>query len=186
MLRSHREIISNKRGELKALKVELKAVAQLADLDMKTALVSTRRHPLWEEEIHIEEELINLQEAFETHAAADESLTQYPKLRRHLVREQRTILRHCVGLIARMQKKQRLPREYDEQDLTYAITKLTRLLITEAMRVDKKIDEEIIEILRPFLSLKQRLQLRQWKSFSPRLYTQLFFYRVSSVWQISG
>jgi hypothetical protein len=165
------------------LKVELKAVAQLANMDLKTAAATTRKHPLWEEEIHIEEELINLQEAFETHAAADESLTQYPQMRRYLVREQRNILKHCIGLIARMQKGRRLPREYDEKDTEYALTKLIRLLVAEAVRVDRKIDDEILEILKPFLSLRQRLHFKEWKSLSPRLYARLVWYRVGSMLQ---
>lgn len=165
---------------------ELKAVAQFANTDLETAVASTRTHPLWEEEIHIEEELINLQEAFETHAAADQSLARYPQMRRYLLREQRNILRHCIGLIARMQKGRRLPRQYDQQDTEYALTKLIRLLVGEALRVNKQIDDEILEILSPFLTLRQRLQLGEWKSFSLRLHLQMFTYRVAALWQGSN
>lgn len=160
------------------MKHALVKLAQLSAVDMKRATASSRRHPLWDEEIHIEEELINLDESLTTHRVAEDTLREYPSMYKHLLKEQRAILNHCVGLIARMIKGDNLPRSYSEADTTYALTRLTRLIVAEALRVGRQIDEEVLEALKPFLSLQQRLQLREWGSFSPRIYAQLFYRRL--------
>lgn len=169
-------------GRVKTLNTALKHLAQLSAIDLKRAVDTKRHHPLWNEEVHIEEELINLDESFAAYRAAEDTLQEYPKMRGHILREQRTILLHCVGLIARMTKGENLPREYNDVDTTYAFTRLTRLIISEMLRVGRPMDKEMLEALKPFLSLRQRLSLREWGSFSPRLHLRLAFHRFAAMY----
>ncbi len=164
------------------MKNALKKLAELSAVDLQRAVRTTRNHPLWNEEIHIEEELINLDETLATARVAQDTLQEYPHMRRHLLREQRAILVHSVGLVARMIKGEQLPRTYTEADTMYALTRLTRLLVDEAVRVGRKIDQDVIDTLKPFLSLRQRKQLGEWGSFSPRLYAQLAHRRLTSAY----
>jgi hypothetical protein len=167
------------------LKQALRAIADLTRVNVREATHFTRMHPLWGEEIYIEEELINLAEAFESAASATESLRDYPKMRLPIIKEQRAILTHCVGMIARMTKGKQLPREYTDQDVQLAVTKLVRLIVGEAMRVGKKIDDEILKSIKPYLSFSQRMHLHQWSEFSPRLELQLLKQRVHMVRQFN-
>lgn len=162
----------------------LKHLARLSAIDIKRAIVTKRRHPLWNEEVHIEEELINLDESLATYRAAEDTLQHYPKMRGHIVREQRVILHHCVGLIARMVKGESLPREYTDVDTTYAFTRLTRLVIAEMLRVGRPMDKEMLDALKPFLSMRQRLALREWGSISLRLYVQLAYRRLLTTYSL--
>jgi hypothetical protein len=139
------------------LKLALKAVAKLANVNMSEAANTIRRHPLLEEEIHIEEELINLQEALNSSEIASETLHRYPAVRKHIIAEQRAILKHSIGMIDRMLQNRRLPRQYTQQDVQFSMRKLIRLLVGEAHRVNKEIDEDILEIIKPHLSWRQRL-----------------------------
>lgn len=166
------------------MKLALKKLAKLSAVDMKRATGTKRHHPLWNEEIHIEEELINLDESLATHRVAQETLKKYPSIHSHLLREQRDILNHCIGLVARMLKGDKLPREYSEADVTYALTRLTRLVVAEALRVGKEIDRDVLEVLKPFLSLRQRVELREWGSFRPKLYVQLAYHRLWSTYSL--
>jgi hypothetical protein len=166
------------------LKRVLKAVANLTQVDIKDAAVFTRKHPLWQEEIHIEEELINLEEAFATGAAAGESLRHYPQMRIPLIKEQRAVLRHCIGLIERMTTGKELPREYGEDDIKFAIVKLIRLIVNEALRVGKSIDEEVLQAIRPYLSLRQRWHLGQWAQYSPRMELEMLKRRFVAARQV--
>jgi hypothetical protein len=167
------------------LKQALHAIADLTRVNVKDATKFTRKHPLWGEEIHIEEELINLEEAFASAASATASLREYPKMRAPMIKEQRAIIVHCVGMIARMTKGTQLPREYSQQDVQLAITKLVRLIVQEAIRVGKKIDDVILEAIKPYLSFGQRMALHQWSEFSPRLELKLLKQRLVSLRQFN-
>jgi hypothetical protein len=139
------------------LKQALSALADLVRVNIKDATKITRQHGLWEEEIHIEEELINLEEAFATNIAAQQSLRDYPAMRLNLIREQRAILTHCIGLLARMAHGAHMPRAYDQRDLHDSMKRLTRLIINEALRVRKSVNKEILAALQPYMTRRQRL-----------------------------
>ena len=139
------------------MKQALAALADLVRVNVKDASNSTRQHGLWEEEIHIEEELINLEEAFATNIAAQQSLRDYPAMRLNLIREQRAILTHCIGLLARMTQGAHLPRSYDQHDAAEAMRRLTRLIINEALRVRKSVNKEVLTALSPYMTRRQRL-----------------------------
>jgi len=69
------------------MKQALTAVASVANVDIRRAALSTRRQPLFNEEIHIEEELINLEEAIKHYHLAAQTLKKYPEMRRHTLKE---------------------------------------------------------------------------------------------------
>jgi hypothetical protein len=163
------------------VKQALKAAAKLANVDLQTAATTVRQNPILGEEIHIEEELLNLEEALATNRAAEDSLKDYPTLHNHIVREQRLMLKHCFGQAVRMLQGRRLPRKYSSKDIEYAISKLIQILIGEAIRVGKHIDKEILETVKPFLTMRQRYELGEWNSISPRLYMQLARHKLATL-----
>jgi hypothetical protein len=165
------------------VKQALRAAAQFANVDINQASATVRINPILGEEIHIDEELINLEEALAVSITANESLKGYPKVHRHIVLEQRLMLKHCIGQITRMLQGKRLPRKYSKKDTEYALSKLIQILVNEALRVGKHIDQEVLESVRPFLTLKQRKELGEWSSFSPRVYLQMAHHKVTSIWQ---
>jgi hypothetical protein len=167
------------------LKQALDAVAKLANVNLDQAVQTVRHNPILGEEIHIEEELINLEESLASHRVADHSLRNYPKLYHHVVREQRLMLKHCCGQLVRMLQGRRLPRRYSEKDTQYALSKLIQILITEALRAGKHIDNETLSTVKPFLTLRQRKELGEWGSLNPRMYLQLMRHKFTSIWQTS-
>lgn len=149
------------------MKLALKAAAKLANINVTEAAKTVRQHPLLNEEIHVEEELINLQEAFSSNEITADTLANYPKMRRHIVAEQREILKHTIGLIHRMIDKKRLPRQYSEADVQFSLKKLIQLLVSETQRVNREIDEDIMDIIKPFMSWRQRMLYALPDSLSP-------------------
>lgn len=143
-------------------KAALKAVSRLTRIDLITAVRTKRHNPILDSEIHIGEELINLQESLDSYYAAGETLQQYPKVRSHIAREKQVILKHCIGLIVRMMHGRALPYAYSQKDIEYSVRKLVQLVFEEARRTGKRIDDETIEIFKPFLSLRQRVEMREW------------------------
>lgn len=162
----------------------LKAIAKLTGIDLNVAAATTRRQPLFDEEIHIDEELINLQETFWSMQRGRDTLKNYPRMLRHAVHEQEQIMKHCIGQVVRMARGQRMSRDYSQKDTTYAMTKLVRILMSEAMRSKQTIEDDVLEAIRPYLSIRQRLMLREWSSFSPRLQAQLALRRLTALAQI--
>lgn len=138
------------------MKLALQAAAKVADITMAEAARTVRKHPLLEEEIHISEELINLEESLQTHGVGSEVLKSYPKLQRHIQAEQKQIIKHSIGLIDRMLHQRRLPRHYTRHDTEYSLKKLIRLIVAEAQLVNKEIDDDVMKLLRPFLTRRQR------------------------------
>ncbi|GAC1392470.1 MAG: hypothetical protein NVSMB46_08450 [Candidatus Saccharimonadales bacterium] len=165
------------------MKIALKAVAKIAEIDYTVATHSTRKNPLFNQEFQIEEELINLKESLETYEAVTEALDDYPKLKRHMIREQKAIVKHSVSLLSRMVQGTRMEHDYSERDIVVGLTRLVRLIIDEALRLEKTIDAELITTLRPFLSFRQRLSLREWHDFNVSGYAKMFLYKLSSLSQ---
>jgi hypothetical protein len=155
----------------------LRALAKLTQIDLVTAVKSKRHNPILDSEIHIEEELINLQESVDSLHTAGDALRDYPKMYSHISREKRAILKHCIGLIARMVYGKELPRPYDKEDVDYAIRKLIRVVMLEAQRTGRKIDDATLAKFRPFLSVRQRVQMRD---FSMDLVVQASQFRRAS------
>jgi len=143
-------------------KLALKAVAGLSRIDIRTAAKTTRHNPIMDTEIHIEEELINLKETLDSYHAAGGTLRRYPKIRLHVLKERKIILQHCIGLVERMLRGGRLPYSYTTQDIDYAVRRLVQLVVDDARKTGRKIDEDIIEIFRPFMSVRQRVAMREW------------------------
>lgn len=134
----------------------LKAVARLTHVDIRDAVSIVRKNPILGDEIHIEEELINLEEAISTYHLAGSSLDAYPDMKQHLLREKRLVLKHCIGLIARMIQGKELPRAYTVVDVNNAVRRLVRLVVRDAERANIRIDDEVMRVMHPLLSFRQR------------------------------
>lgn len=165
------------------MKIALKAAAQLADINIRSAATTVRHNALFDEEIHIEEELINLEEVLAARTVAQGSLSSYPKVRRHMMQERKEVMEHCVGLIIRMLQGKRLPRRYSEKDTEYALTRLVRMIVDEARRIEKEIDQDVMDVIRPFLSFKQKIALREWSVPNVWLGFQIIRRKLLSRWQ---
>lgn len=143
-------------------KAALKAVSKLTRIDLVSAAQTKRHNPILDSEIHIEEELINLQESLDSYYAAGDTLQQYPKIRKHIAQEKRAITKHCIGMLVRMMHGRKLPHAYSQQDIEYALGKLVQLVVEEARKTNKRIDDDAMEVLRPFLTVRQRVEMREW------------------------
>ncbi|HVS59007.1 MAG TPA: hypothetical protein VHD60_04740 [Candidatus Saccharimonadales bacterium] len=137
-------------------KVALRAVARLAHINVYDAYTVVRHNPLLGEEIHIEEELINLEELIKTYHMGGGSLNRYPSMKQHILREKRLVLKHCIGLIIRMLQGKRLPRSYTSVDIKHAIRRLVRLVIEDAQKAHIRLDDEVLHGVQPLLSWRQR------------------------------
>lgn len=166
------------------MKQALAKLAQFQRIDLRNVINVKRRHPLWNDEIHIEEELINLEESIHIQRVGADTLKQYPKIHEHVKKEHRIILKHCIGLVSRMLQKEQLPRDYTDADTLFALTRLIRIVVSESLLAGRKIDSEILTVIRPFLSLKQRLQLREWGSFSIHLHRRLLQYQLGKTYTV--
>ncbi len=144
------------------LKSVVWAVARLTRIDPVVAVKSRRHNPILDSEIHIEEELINLKESIESYTAAGETLQQYPKMHAYIAREKRAILKHCIGLTVRMLHGRSLPRPYDRQDMEFAVRRLVQLIVFEARAQGQRLDDELMNRFRPFLTVRQRVALRDF------------------------
>jgi hypothetical protein len=141
-------------------KTALRAVAQLGHIDIPSSVRVVRRHPLFDDEIHIEEELINYQEAVQAYHAMN-TLQDYPEIRAHVAQEKRLILKHCVGMLVRMMYRKRLPQHYTEEDTVFATKKLLRLVVEDSYKGGKRIDPRVINSIWPLITWRQRFQLRE-------------------------
>jgi len=132
----------------------LKAVARVVSVDINQAMKFSRRQPLFNEEIHIEEELINLEEAIKSFHIAYPTLKKYPHMRRNAIRERRQIITHRIGMAARMLRGRPLPRDYTERDTEFVIHKLVNLVVGDAQAVGYRIDDYSFEKMKPHLSFR--------------------------------
>ena len=144
-------------------KLALSTVAKLEHVNLKEAIVTVRTNPILDNELSIEEELINLGESIAGYRAAANSLSAYPEIRRHIVAERRVIVKHCLGLIIRMIQGRRLPYRYDSDDISRAIRRLVRLIVTDVRKTGISLDGEMVQPLWPFLSLRQKILLYEWR-----------------------
>lgn len=140
----------------------LKAISKLTRIDLSAAVKSKRHNPILDSEIPIEEELINLREALATYHAAGDTLQEYPDMYKHVTRERRAIMKHCLGLLVRMLHGKRVPRPYSIPDIDDALRRLVQLVVYEIRREGKRIDEELLRVFRPFLTVRQRVALRDF------------------------
>lgn len=141
----------------------MKAVARLAHIDLKSALGTHRISPIMEREVNVDEELINLRESVETYYTAGETIREYPQMYEHAVQEKREITKHCFGLIVRMMLGRNLPLPYTREDVDHAVRRLVQIIVDEARYAGKRLDEEMIQIFRPYLTMKQRIALRDFR-----------------------
>jgi hypothetical protein len=148
------------------LRVEAKALARLANINIDKATQYVRRNPLFGDEIHIDDELVNLQEGLHHYFMAAHTLKQFPSLDKHTNDELRAILVHCVGLIGRMATGKPLPRSYTKDDTKQAIKELCRTLVSTVMRTGhvRHVDQEVIDILRPYMTITQRRYFEKTRS----------------------
>lgn len=140
----------------------MRALSKLARIDLRTAVQFRRHNPILDSEIDIEEELINLKESLDSYHTAGETIRNYPQMHMHLSRERRAIMRHCLGLAARMVEGRKLPRDYTRHDVDDALRRLIQLAVSETRRAGKHLDEEVLAALRPYLSVRQRLVLHDF------------------------
>lgn len=143
-------------------KKALKAIVRLSHVDPTTAIQMRRHNPILDSEFHIEEELINLQESLDSFYAAGETSHHYPQMYEYIAREKRQILQHCVGLIIRMIHGRNLPRPYTRSDIDASMQRLVQLIVEEARRAGKRLDEDVLRIFRPYLTVRQRLSLHDY------------------------
>jgi hypothetical protein len=138
------------------LKSALKAIAKHTGVNIREAVSVTRVDGIFEEEIHIEDELIRLEEVIKNYHLAKDTVKDYPTMRKHLLHERRAILKHCIGLITRMMLGRPLPRPYTDQDTQMAMKQLVRLVVLDARLSGYELDREILNVLAPLMSLSQR------------------------------
>jgi hypothetical protein len=150
-------------------KLALKAVAKQTDIDIRDATKTKRHNPIMDQEIHIEEELINLQETQESYYTAGETLSEYPKIQSHMLNEHRTILQHCIGLTERMLHGRKLPYSYTTADVDHAVRRLVGLIVEDSRRKGQRIDGDVMDILKPFMSVRQRVRMGEWGTDMIRL-----------------
>lgn len=143
-------------------KAALREVARLTRIDLLSAVRTKRHNPILDSEIHIEEELINLQESLDSMYAAGDTLEAYPQIKSHISREKNHITKHCMGMILRMMHGRSLPHPYTQEDIEFAVRKLVQLVVDEARRTGKRIDDDMMEVFKPFLSVRQRVEMREW------------------------
>jgi hypothetical protein len=141
----------------------LKTVARLTRTDLVAAIQSKRHNPILDSEIHIEEELINLQESLDTSHTAGETLKEYPQIYAHISNEKKDIMKHCIGLVIRMMNGRALPRPYTREDIDFAVKRLVQLVVLETRRAGIRLDKGTMEIFRPYLTVRQRLALRDYR-----------------------
>ncbi len=166
---SQKVTIDRSRAEQARLRIEkakqirgraLVMMARLTRTDIRRAMHETRLNPLLESEIHIDEELINLKESFDAYHTAAPTLREYPTLRKHILHERRDIMQHCIGLTARMLTGKRLPYTYTSQDIDVALRRLIAILLQDCRRLGMQLDGDIVTAFRPYLNVRQRMQLR--------------------------
>lgn len=145
-------------------KSTLKAIAKLTHIDLMTALKTKRHNPLLDSEITIEEELINLKESMDSYYTAGDTLYDYPKIQAHMAREKRDIMSHCIGLVVRMLHGKVAPRPYGRQDVDYALRRLVQLVVEESRRAGKRLDADMLGLFRPYLTVRQRVALRDFSA----------------------
>jgi hypothetical protein len=140
----------------------IRTIAKLTHIDLVSAIKSHRHNPILDSEIHIEEELINLKESFDAYYTSEESIRKYPKMHAHVAEEKRDILKHCLGLVVRMMHGKQLPRPYTKADLDFAVRRLVQLIVDETRRAGKQLDDDVMAVFRPYLSVRQRVALREF------------------------
>jgi hypothetical protein len=140
----------------------LKAIARLTRIDPALAVRSKRHNPILDSEIHIEEELINLKESLDSYHAAGETLREYPKVHAYVAREKRAIMKHCLGLLIRMSRGRVMPRPYTRAEADDALRRFVRLVVDETHRTGRKLPDDILPALRPYLTMRQRVALRDF------------------------
>jgi hypothetical protein len=155
----------------------VRAMAKLTHIDLVSAIKSKRHNPIMDREILIEEELINLQESLDSYHSAGDNLRQYPKMYAHVSQEKRAILQHCIGLVVRMMHGRKFPRAYTKQDIDDSLRRLVQLVIDETRRAGKQIDTEIMDAVRPYLTVRQRVALRDFGMDLVMQATQLRHFR---------
>lgn len=137
----------------------VKAIADIYKIQISDAAVFLRNNPLFGNEIHIDEELINLEEMIRTYWQSDLAFKKkYPALHRHLATERYESLKHTIGLIVRMIGGKPLPFEYSKSDCDYALRRLARLTVFELQATGIKVDKRLLQKFQPFLSVRQRWQ----------------------------
>ncbi|HET6924703.1 MAG TPA: hypothetical protein VFH39_02655 [Candidatus Saccharimonadales bacterium] len=153
--------------EQRLQKHALSAVAKLTHVDLHEAVAVQRTSPLLNEEIPLEEELINLEEAVKTYRLAMPNFQRYPKMRTHLHQEKRLILKHCLGLMMRLLMKRPMHGAASSSDAGRAISRLVQIIVEDIRRNGIRLDTETKRIFEPFLDLKLRLMLseRPWSRF---------------------
>lgn len=143
-------------------KLALKAIARFARVDINSAAQVVRSNPILDSEINIDEELINLKESLDSYHVAGDTLRKYPKMRMHFLQERQAILQHCIGLVERMLRGRRMQFAYTSGDIDHAIRRLIHLLVEDARRTGRRIDTDIMDVFLPFMTVRQRVAMRQW------------------------
>ncbi len=147
---------------LRMHKLALRAIARLAKIDITSAAKTTRTNPILDSEIHIEEELINLKESLDSYYTAGDTMRKYPKIQSHFLREREAILKHCIGLTERMLRGRKLPFSYTASDVDQSIRRMINLIVEDYHRNGRQIDGDIMDAFRPFMSVRQRVRMREW------------------------
>jgi hypothetical protein len=146
-------------------------IAKLARIDPDKAGKAIRRHPVFGDEIHIDEELINLREAMQHYIDAGKAVKQYPAVEKHLRNEVKTIFTHCIGLVQRMIDGKPLPHSYTNDDIDAAIKQLIRILVDVGLANGRlqMCSRRIVAMLEPYMTFRQRSRLQESR-FAPFSY----------------
>lgn len=145
------------------MKHALKAIADVYHIELHEAAQYRRQNPLIGDEIQIEQELVNLEEAMQAYWSARGAFTKYPQIHQHLAIERHQALKHCIGLLVRMLKQEPLRHPYEQKDIALALRRLARLVCDELKAAGREMDRKTVHVLAPLLSWRQRLEKRSGK-----------------------
>lgn len=149
------------------MKHAVKAIADIYKIELNDAARYVRRNPLLGEEIPIYQELANLEEAMQSYWSAHKSFEQFPKVHQHLATERHQALKHCIGLIVRMIRHEKLAQPYDQKDIALAVKRLARLVCDELAAAGREMDRKTKHVLYPLLTWRQRLEKRSGRLTAP-------------------
>ncbi len=140
------------------IKQVIETLIKLAGLEAGKIDGIIRRHPLFGNEIHIDEELSNLTDSLDLYLRNQKSMKEYPAISKHTRSELQASLNHCLSILWRMAHGEKLGYAYNEKYLRNIIKEVTRVMV-EAVQLTnnhKLISGDAYKLLYPLMTLNQR------------------------------
>lgn len=92
-------------------------------------------------------------------------------MRRHVLRERRLILQHCIGLLGRKMISNKQPGG-NADEAKEGMKQLAQLIVLDAQRGGYTISSETLIVLKPLMRWRQRYYYRDW-SMNPLTYLRI-------------